>query len=212
MQNYCSGIKNINIPDGVGDMEWSLFIAIVMRAIDDIRNCTALEGPQLMHLDESKYFFRKSGGLDQWLVILGVRGDDKTWDTIRERCWEMTMEKEEELLTKKETKGMETIVIHDSKKGKDIQAGAISGGVLYKRVKPEMHFIRKLKAYGIQEEVFENPKMETVTHICIEQKDEPHEKLWASKEMWIEKGFLRDLGHGMQRCLPVRYMVTEKPQ
>jgi hypothetical protein len=210
MQNYYSGIKNINIPDGVRDMEWSLFIAIIMRSLEDITHCTELEGPKLMNFDESKYFFRKAGGLDQWLVIFGVRGDDKTWEIIRRKCWDIVLEKEEELLTKKETKGMENIVIYDSKKGKDILAGAISRGVFYKRVKPEKHFIRKLKAYGIQEEVFENLRMETVTHICIEQKNEPYEKLWANKETWLNKGFLRDLGHGTQRCLPVRYMKTEK--
>lgn len=74
--------------------------------------------------------------------------------------------------------------------------------VFVKSVNPEKHKLRIFDAYGIQEEVFEKLKVDT---IWIK---EPTRTLSTSYENWKSTGVVRDFGDGKQRFLSVKHMVN----
>ena len=89
---------NFTKPDNIDERIWNLFLAIVTRTLHDITSCKEIKGLQGYNFAESKSFFRKRRGLDIWLSIIGVRGDDKNWNTVRFKGHQMAVKKEKELL------------------------------------------------------------------------------------------------------------------
>jgi hypothetical protein len=94
--NFCK-------PDHIDDRTWKLFCEMVIHAIHDIQVCTALggSGSQGINFTESKMFFKKGGGLHEWLDMLGISRANTTWEQIRKKGWDMAHEKEEQILTRR---------------------------------------------------------------------------------------------------------------
>lgn len=94
--------------------------------------------------------------------------------------------------------------VFDEGKNKMVLCGNLIGDTLFRDVKPQ-HRVRFCDGYAIQEIVFPKLQEHEVKNIVLKATDS--KKRWkATVDMWMRKGFTRDLGHGKQRFLPVNYM------
>jgi len=78
--------------------------------------------------------------------------------------------------------------------------------IFEKRVIPKKHKVRKFNAYGIQENVFQNELAGNKGRIEIKEKNKTGRILTASISTWTDKGFVRNLGSGIQRFLSIDAM------
>lgn len=79
-------------------------------------------------------------------------------------------------------------------------AGWTENGIYRKRVKGSKHQLRKPPAYGIDENIFQQLVEDKVTDIRI-QDTETMKVYAAPPEVWADRGFLQDRGHGLQHFL-----------
>ena len=99
---------------------------------------------------------------------------------------------------------MRKFEVYDPKKGKQVFVGMIDGDTLIKKVKPK-HFFVKTQSYGIQESALQKLLEQGGRRVLI--REESGRKLSAPLKVWLEKGKVKDWGHGEQRFLPIELMV-----
>jgi len=93
---------------------------------------------------------------------------------------------------------------YDPQKNRSVHAGQIKGDTFVKNVTAK-HYMRIFDGYGIQKTILENLQKKGINKILI--KTSNNRQLETTVNNWIENGIERDLGHGRQIFLPIKYII-----
>lgn len=85
--------------------------------------------------------------------------------------------------------------------------GSLREGIFRKRVQGSKHQLRKPPAYGMDEHIFKKLPKGTEIRILDIETGLVYK---ASIDLWSEKGFTQNRGHGLQRFLILEEFETYK--
>lgn len=98
------------------------------------------------------------------------------------------------------------ITTFDEKKNKEVSIGILKDRKLVKKINSKKHLIRNFNGYGIQKEALDKIKNEIDWVYFNVDKVFTYK---ISMNMFKEKSFVADLGHGKQYIIQLRYLTKE---
>lgn len=97
------------------------------------------------------------------------------------------------------------IYTFDPTKQKRVLAGEFHEGVFHRIVNND-HYVRKFKAYGLQDDVIQALKKDCKQMIIYTPVGV---KLYSTVKDWLEKSVITNIGNGTQYFLPVEFMSKQ---